>query len=69
MHRSCMINRILGLKQLTVQVNGHVLFHLHGLRRAVRNGKLKLQNETRQRKAWHPLARGGGGCCKVYPEI
>ena len=35
--RPCMINRIWGLKQLWLQVNGHAWFHLHGLRRPVRN--------------------------------
>ena len=34
-----MINRIWGLIQNTLQVNGHVRFHLLGLRWAVRNGK------------------------------
>ena len=33
-----MINRILSLKQLWLQVNGHAWFHLHGLRWPVRNG-------------------------------
>ena len=34
-----MINRIWGLKQLWLQVNGHAWFHLHGHRWAVRNGE------------------------------
>ena len=38
-HRPCMINSILGLKQHTLKVNGHALFHFHGFHRAVRNGK------------------------------
>ena len=37
--RPCMINRILGLKQPLLQVNGHAWFLLHRLRWTVRNGK------------------------------
>ena len=37
--RPCMINRILGLKQLWLQVNGHAWFHLHGLHWPVWNGE------------------------------
>ena len=38
-----MINRIWGLKQLWLHVNGHVLFHSHGIHWAVRN-MLVLKN-------------------------
>ena len=34
--RPCKINRILGLKQLWLQVNGHAWFHLHGIHWAAR---------------------------------
>ena len=34
-----MINRIWGLKQLWLQVNGHAWFHLQRLRWPVRNGE------------------------------
>ena len=34
-----MINFISGLKQHTLEVNGHALFHCHMLRRALRSGK------------------------------
>ena len=37
--KSCMINRIWGLKQLWLQVNDHAWFHLQWLRWPVRNGK------------------------------
>ena len=37
--RPCMINRIWGLKQLWLQVNGHASFHLHGLCWPVLNGE------------------------------
>ena len=37
--RPYMINRIRGLKQHTLQVNGRALFHLRGIRRTVRNGE------------------------------
>ena len=37
--RPYMINRVSGLKQLWLQVNGHAWFHLHGLRWPVRNGE------------------------------
>ena len=45
---SCiMINRIWGLKQRYLRVNGHALFHLHWLHGVVRNGKgAKIQNEN-----------------------
>ena len=46
--RPCMINRIWGLKQLWLQVNGHAWFHLHGIHLPVRNGAegAKNQNEN-----------------------
>ena len=34
-----MINRGWGLKQYTLQVKGRAWYHLHGIHRAVRNGK------------------------------
>ena len=37
--KPCMINRIWGLKQLWLQVNGHAWFHLQRLRWPVRNGQ------------------------------
>ena len=37
--KPCMINRIWGLKQLWLQVNGHAWFHLQRLRWPVRNGE------------------------------
>ena len=37
--RTYMINRILGLKQLWLQLNGYAWFHLYGLRWPVRNGE------------------------------
>ena len=40
--RPCMINRIWGLKQLWLQVNGHAWFHLHGIPWAVPN-RLELK--------------------------
>ena len=42
-----MTNRVWGLKQLSLQVNGHACFHLLGLRRPVRKrNKRKSQNEN-----------------------
>ena len=42
-----MIDRVWGLKQLWLQVNGHALFNLQGLCRTVRKGnKRKIQNEN-----------------------
>ena len=40
-----MIHRIWGLKWHTLQVNGHVWFHLHGLSRPVRHGKQDKKEE------------------------
>ena len=37
--RPYMINRIWGLKQLWLQLNGHAWFHLHGLRWPIWNGE------------------------------
>ena len=37
LQRPCMINRIWGLKQHKLQVNGHAWFTFHSLLRAVRN--------------------------------
>ena len=37
--RPCMINRIWGLHQLWLQMNGHGWFHLHVLRWAIRKGE------------------------------
>ena len=42
--RPCMINHILGLKQLWLQVNGHAWFHLHGIHLPVRNGAEGAKN-------------------------
>ena len=39
-----MINRIWGLKQLFLQVNGHAWFHLHGIHLPVRNGAEGAKN-------------------------
>ena len=45
--RSFMINRVWGLKQLWLQVNGHAWCHLLGLRGPERKGeKRKIQNEN-----------------------
>ena len=44
-----MINRVWGLKQLWLQVNGHAWFHLQRLCWPVREGnKRKIQNENRR---------------------
>ena len=42
--RPCMINRIWGLKQLWLQVNGHAWFHLHGIHLPVRNDAEGVKN-------------------------
>ena len=39
MPRPCMVNRSWGIKKLTLQVNGHAWYHLHGLPKAMKNGK------------------------------
>ena len=45
--RHCMINRIWGLKQLWLQVNGHAWSHLHGIHWAVRTKLgLNIQNKN-----------------------
>ena len=58
--RPCMINRILGLKQLWLQVNGRAWFHLHGStylfgtaqrERKIQNENICLQRDSNPRLA------------------
>ena len=52
--RPCMINRIWGIKQLWLQVNGHAWFHLHGIHLPVRNGAEGAKNSK-----WKYLSPAG----------
>ena len=45
--RHCVINRIWGLKQLSLQMNGHAWFHFHGSVELFRTGRQRqIQNEN-----------------------
>ena len=50
--RPCMINRIWGLKQLWLQVDGPVGFHLHGLHWAVQKGEGRKNSKTKKEGIW-----------------